>query len=257
MKIVAALFAALFASLASATTVTTDFTDNWWVPGESGWGANVVQQGDTLFVTVFVYGLDGTATWYVAPSTAYQGLVGGSQQFSGPLYRTTGPYFGGTFDASGVAATPVGTLRFFTPQTADAELVYDVNGVTVTKSVTRQTWRVDNISGAYAGATVGGFDGACFNRGGFVSPATYIARQVGTQVTIDETGPHYACRYTGTLSQTGRLGTIMGTAQCSDTGTGTFTASEVQAGLDFLSMRLNSQAGTCSFVGRMGGMRTR
>ena len=35
-------------------------------PTESGWGANITQQADTMFVTLFVYGQNSSAVWYTA-----------------------------------------------------------------------------------------------------------------------------------------------------------------------------------------------
>ena len=96
----AALLTCLAASLpAAATTYSVDFTDMWYNANESGWGVNVIQQSDIIFATLFVYGADNTPRWYVTGS----GLQGsGGSTFSGSLYSTTGPYFGGAFNALGV-----------------------------------------------------------------------------------------------------------------------------------------------------------
>ena len=59
----------------------------------------------------------------------------------------------------------------------------------------------------------------------------------------------------GTLTQTGRMGSIVGSGSCSDLGSLNFTASEVQASLDALSMRMDFSSGSCRFSGRLGGMR--
>ena len=48
---------------ASATTTIPDYGDIWYnAPAESqsGWGVNIAQQGEILFVTLFVYGPDRT-----------------------------------------------------------------------------------------------------------------------------------------------------------------------------------------------------
>jgi len=60
MKRLLALAAAAFALPALASTHSTDYTDLWYLPAESGWGVNVVQQNDIVFATFFVYGPDGT-----------------------------------------------------------------------------------------------------------------------------------------------------------------------------------------------------
>jgi hypothetical protein len=255
MRFIAALFTCLFTSFASATTVTTDFTDMWWVPAESGWGANVIQQGDTMFVTLFVYGPTGQPTWYVGPATTHQGVVAGAQRFTGILYRVTGPYFGApNFNANSVDAQEVGSITFTAPFVSSATLTYSVDGVNVTKEVVRQTWRTESVAGNYIGATIGTFTG-CASNGASEVGAAFGITQTGTSVVINEAGSTYTCRYTGTLTQTGRMGSISGTGTCSDLGANDFAATEVQAGLDFISMRMDFNRGTCRFSGRLGGMR--
>lgn len=254
MRLFAALVTAFFTSFASATTVTIDFSDMWWVPSESGWGANMIQQGDIIFVTLFVYDTNGVPTWYVSPATTYQGNVAG-QRFSGPLYRTTGPYFGGNFNPANVVVREVGSLTFIAPNSASGTLSYSVDGVNVNKSISRQTFRTENLAGSYIGGTTGTFSGCSVN-GVAESAATYTIQQTATNVTINEFGAGYTCRYNGTLTQTGRLGTITGTGLCSDSSNQqAFTATDVQAGTDFISMKFESLVSTCRFTGRLGGSR--
>src|SRR5215207_11325714 len=73
---------------ASATSFSTDYTDLWFSPAESGWGLNLSQQGNTMFGTLFVYGTDQTPRWYVASAL----VATSTNSFTGALYRTTGPY---------------------------------------------------------------------------------------------------------------------------------------------------------------------
>ena len=255
MRLFAALVTCLFTNFAAATTVTSDFTDMWWVPTESGWGANVIQQGDTLFVTLFVYGQDGKPTWYVSPATTYMGNFGG-QQFSGTLYSTTGPYFGGTFNPGSVVVSTVGSLTFLAPTSTTATLTYSVGGVNVTKSLQRQTWRTENLAGSYIGASVGNFTGCgTAGNGPTEQSATYTIQQTASSVTINEFGAGFTCHYVGTLAQAGKFGTITGTGTCSDGSSQGFTASEVQASVDNISMKLTTTVGSCTFTGRLAGVR--
>ncbi len=257
-KVLATLLFCTWAPFASATTVSTDFTDMWWVgPAESGWGANVIQQGDTLFITLFVYGTNNQPTWYVGPATAYQGTVAGAQRFTGLLYKVSGPYFGApVFDTTTVNVTSVGSITFTAPRVAQATLNYSVDGVNVTKELVRQTWRTENLVGTYIGATVGTFS-ACASNGVIVAGAVYGVTQSGNNVTITESASNYTCSYTGPYTQSGRMGTITGTGSCSDLGSGiTFTASEVRADLDSIGMRMDFTRGSCHMVGRLGGMRS-
>ncbi len=61
---IAAAIAVAIATLRPAAA--TDFTDLWWDPAESGWGLNVAQQADTMYVTLYVYGTTNRAAWYAA-----------------------------------------------------------------------------------------------------------------------------------------------------------------------------------------------
>ncbi|MGZ5105564.1 MAG: hypothetical protein ACXWHB_13790 [Usitatibacter sp.] len=256
MKFAAALVACLFTSLASATTVTTDFSDMWWVPSESGWGANMIQQGDTIFVTLFVYAQNGTPTWYVAPATSYQGVVANAQVFSGLLYQTTGPYYGAaSFNPNSVTATQVGTLSFSGQTNSTGTLSYSVNGLNVNKSVQRQTWRTDNLAGRYRGATIGTYTG-CPGTSTVDVPNTLTITQTASNMIVNEFGPNYTCQYTGILTQTGRIGNIDGTGVCAvDGAIQNFHMTNVQVGTDFVSMAMTTDTSTCHFSGRIGGMR--
>jgi hypothetical protein len=254
MKLIAALAIFLYSGIASAVTVTTDFSDMWWNPNESGWGANMIQQGDTIFVTLFVYDASGQPTWFVGPNTGYTGSGGGAQHFSGLLYKVTGPYYGTFFNPSSVNAVQVGSVSFDANTQSTGTLTYSVNGVNVTKSVQRQTWRTENLAGSYRGATIGTFTG-CPGTSTVDIPTTYTVTQTATNVIVNEFGPNYTCRYTGTLTQTGKIATIVGLGTCTDGSTQNFTATNVQAGQDFFSMAMTTDVSTCHFAGRMGGMR--
>jgi hypothetical protein len=252
------------ASLSHATTtVTTDFSDLWYNESEPGWGVNVIQQNDTLFVTLFVYGTNAQPAWYVASGVRLASTAGGTLTFSGPLYQTSGPWFGDRpFNTSMVTARQVGTLAFSASQISNATLTYNVDSTTVTKAIQRQTWAADNISGTFLGASIGTWSDCSRGRvnGGVESYAQLIVTQDGNAVQIREDGvppSNYSCHYNGNYSQQGRMGTILGNGTCTDGVNSTFIATEVQASLQGLSMRVASSQinGTCVFVGRMGGMR--
>ncbi|HEX5130370.1 MAG TPA: PPC domain-containing protein, partial [Usitatibacter sp.] len=107
--------------------------DLWWNAAESGWGINLTQQEDVVFATLFTYAADGRGLWLVMPDGAVddQGNVGGT------LYRTRGP----RFDASPwtpVQATAVGTMTLEFETGALGTLTYTLDGVSVTKRITRQ-----------------------------------------------------------------------------------------------------------------------
>jgi hypothetical protein len=260
MRLIAIVAALLYSTLASAITVSADFSDLWFNPNESGWGANMIQQEEIVFVTIFVYDTNGQPTWFVGPDTAFTGATGLTQHFTGPLYRTTGPYFGAaTFNAASVNVVQVGTVSFDAPTSTTGTLTYSVNGVTVTKSVQRQTWRTESIAGSYRGATIGTFTG-CPGTSSVDNPNTLTITQTGTSVIINEFGTQagvaYSCRYTGTLTQNGKVATITGTGICPPAiEVQAFIATNVLAGQDFVTMALETDLSTCRFLGRIGGMR--
>jgi hypothetical protein len=255
MKLVAALLALLCSTLASAISTPSDYSDMWWNPNESGWGANMIQQEEIIFVTLFVYDSSGQPTWFVGPNTAHAGTVAGAQHFTGPLYKTTGPYFGtAPFTASSVVVTQVGTVTFDAATSSTGTLTYSVNGVNVTKSVQRQTWATENLAGTYRGATIGTFTG-CPGTSTVDNANTLTITQTGTNVTINEFGSNYSCRYNGALTQNGKIAAIVGTGNCSDGGFQNFNADNVLAGKDFISMTFRLDVSSCHFEGRIGGMR--
>jgi YVTN family beta-propeller protein len=110
----------------------------WWAspPGsESGWGVHLTQQGDVLFGTWFTYDTDGSGLWLVMSN----GAKTGANSWAGTLYRTTGPAFGGaTFDPAKVVRTEVGSATFTFTDANNGVLSATVNGVPVSKRITRQ-----------------------------------------------------------------------------------------------------------------------
>jgi hypothetical protein len=105
----------------------TDCRDIWWNPAESGWGVNSAQSEKFIFATFFVYGAGGGPTWYSGQMTRDD-----SGRFAGPLYATTGPWFGTVpFDSDQTTVTGLGDAAF-RPTAADAGvLTYNVSDVTV------------------------------------------------------------------------------------------------------------------------------
>lgn len=123
----------LFADL----TAAYNYQDLWWAAptgSESGWGLNVTQQGDVIFLTWFTYDVDGTPMWLSA--TAPKTALG---MYAGTLYRTTGPAFSAApFDPTKVVATAVGTVNLSFTNGTTGTFAYTVGSVTQTKTVTRE-----------------------------------------------------------------------------------------------------------------------
>jgi len=87
-----------------------NYSGIWWNPDESGWGLNLIQHGSgVIFATWFVYGADGKPVWYVVPDGTWSSV----RDYIGPVYRTTGPVPGSSFDPSKVSVTRVGTAHLY------------------------------------------------------------------------------------------------------------------------------------------------
>lgn len=193
-----------------------DFTlsDLWFSRTESGWGANIIQQEGILFVTIFVYGTDGRPTWYVAPAT----VKDAASRFNGPLYVTNGPYFGGaSFNPSAVTNRQVGTLTV-DPVCATCNVhnamrfSYTVDGVSVTKSLERQTWAAVSIPSVGFGAlrVISGSNCAGYPQGPLMFTFTYAANvltltdSAGVRYTVNIGGQQYGTGfYAGSFSVSG------------------------------------------------------
>ena len=131
------VFAALPTCEFGATPpATPNFTDLWWRSSESGWGVNVVEQGNILFATWFTYDSTGRDVWYVMPGSSQTGAM----SWSGTLYSTTGPAFDGNWDASKVTATAVGNASFAFTDANDGTFTVTLDGQTVSKPITRQVF---------------------------------------------------------------------------------------------------------------------
>ncbi len=113
-----------------------NYQDLWWNPSEPGWGINFAHQGDILFATLFTYAPGGRSQWFVMSKGD---LVAGTSTYEGPLYRATGPAFNAS-PWGAIALASVGTMSVtFTTGNA-ATLVYTVDGVSVTKTLSRQVF---------------------------------------------------------------------------------------------------------------------
>jgi hypothetical protein len=116
----------------------TNYQDLWWVANgaESGWGLNLAQQGDNIFASWFTYDTDGTPLWLSVTAARTAPNV-----YRGDLIRATGPAFNAVpFDPASVTRAVVGTASFTFANGNAATFEYTLNGVSKTKSITRQSF---------------------------------------------------------------------------------------------------------------------
>ncbi len=262
MRAVLRLFAALAfgvsVSAAHASFGGDNNSDLWWVPSESGWGVQFVQQGALIFATMFVYDANGKPTWYVA---LMQFSPGSSPvKFTGQLYQTTGPWLGGPFDPNTVHNDVVGTMTFIENFVEKGTLTYSVGNVTVTKAITRQTLQNWNFSDTYAGL-VNRSNGGCVVPGVPAVTSTPVGIAIVhndstfSMTTNDATSD--VCRYTGTYQQIGHMGFVTGTFACTDGEIGNFTTFAMEINNSGFTGRLDASSNRCTVIrGRLGGLVT-
>jgi hypothetical protein len=122
---------------------TPNFSDLWYrspAESESGWGLNVMQQGDILFVSWFTYDLAGRGMWVVGPRMV---RTAGTNTFTGDLFRTTGPAFSAQpWNPAGVTPIPFGNATVTFTDSNNGSFSYNVTSLTPavqqTKAITRQ-----------------------------------------------------------------------------------------------------------------------
>jgi len=240
-----------------AQSLGTAFSDLWWNPAESGWGVTVDHQQDVMFLTFFIYRSDGSPYWVTSLLTH---PVDPSRPFffSGDVYETHGPSFGQPFNPSLVTNRKVGTATFNATQGNAATLTYAIDGVTVTKSIQRQTLRFLDFSGAFNGIVnyqLSSCANPSLNGQQLVLPG---------QLTILHSGAEYkmvlqtalgTCGFVGTYGQTGSIGAASGTLSCNDGTAGTFSMSAMQWTIYGMSAQIVAhQTGDCTLSGIIGGI---
>ena len=181
-----------------------DYTDTWWAPAEPGWGVNLSQQNNTIYITFYVYGLDGKPTWYAAL------LVrdGTEERFTGVLSRTTGTFFGAPA-WQGYTIAPAGTATFTATSPTTGTLAYSVDSVNVSKAIERITLAPVNVAGIYIGGVSGRRSG-CASSGAIIDPMQFdiLHSTLTNDLRIDQistTTGQVVCRIEGKTTQTGKL----------------------------------------------------
>lgn len=257
-RLLAALLATLSLSFTpqalAANTWGTDLSDMWWIPSESGWGANIAHQAEIVFMTLYVYGGDNRVRWYAA--TAMQSRGGANAfVFDGALYEFAGPYFGaGSFAPSQVGVRQVGTASIVFASTVQGTLTYVVDGVTVSKPIQRQTFRQNNLTGSYVGVLSTDVAGCLSGNGPRETAVTaVISHSVSNAISITTSlGGGGSCNYAGNYAQGGRMGQVTGSIACSDGARGTFSLNELEAGYrGLVSWYSASFGGNCTESGSM------
>jgi hypothetical protein len=143
----AAIVAFAFAGQVHAFT----WTALWWNPAESGWGVTITEQGNVIVLTFLVYGEDRLPHWYEAAAYPGSPPETGYPAWTGDMYESTGPFYGGPFNPATVTTRKVGTVTFSPATPGTATLKYSIDGVVVTKPIERQSFQPIRLVGVYRG----------------------------------------------------------------------------------------------------------
>jgi len=251
-QLIAALCLA-FAMSAQASTYSSEISDLWYAPGEDGWGVNIVLQNGTAFATFYVYDTNRNPQWFTAVLDAP-----GTFTWSGALYADRGPWFGGPYDSATVTERQAGTATFTLVSLGHATLTYTVDGVSVSKALERLTFKLEDISGVYAGGysiRASGCNPSSINGIQELSGLMSIT-QTGAAVNMVSSGSGLSCTFNGTYEQIGKLGAVVGTYSCSDTSFGQFTLAEITRTISGFTARAFGSNQFCQqWTGYMGGIR--
>lgn len=240
---------------AHGTSTAHDISDSWWNPAESGWGVQFVQQHDTVFATLYVYRPDKSRDFYVAVLGPYSPIA-----WTGTVYRTTGPWFGGAFNPAEVAETAVGAMTFTLGTFDDsAELAYMIDGVPVTKTVYRMSFARDQMGGNYFGAATAKTKvGPCASTG----PVPVVVQFVhtgGPSFTGQIATPASTCTIDGNYSQRGRYGYGIGPYSCTNGEYGDAELTNITVGPATIAFHYEFDGKftgySCRYEGDFGGAR--
>ncbi len=253
----ACALAAFAPAIFAQATFPLDLSDLYGTASESGWGMQLTQQDDVAFATLYVYDASDKPTFLISTLTQAAGST-----WSGDLFRTMGPFLGAaTWDPSLLGIAKVGTMTLIRTSADTATLQYSVDGVAVTKNISRGLLRYDNYAGSYT-ATVNVVTSHCSNsadNGAQVGSYVIGIVQNGTDMTI--TGKFAkrgtsTCSYYGTYTQAGRAGALGSAYTCSDGDEGSMSFFEMTKRPGMFSgwLQGHSITDSCDYSGTMTGL---
>ena len=219
-----------------------DYTDIWWNPAEAGWGVNFVQSNQFMFATFFIYGPNNQPFWVTANLTQDANGV-----WTGPLYQTTGTFYGSPWNPSQQTTSQVGTATFVPTNAYSGTLTYNVGATTVVKQIQRQTLTTIPLGGAYSGAVLSIFSNC--NNPADNGSLTYFANITVTQVVngainFEITSDLPVCRIGGNYVQNGSLYQIPNASYACYNSTSTVQVSQVKSTAQGIEGTWNGPAGS-------------
>ena len=247
------------ASPAFGTAFSTNNSDIYNATNESGWAIELVQQADVTFATIYTYDANMNPIFYSGTLFAGGTSPGGNTIWTGDLIVSNGPWFGGTFDESKVVRRKVGTMNYVPQDTTGGTVSFTVDGVLVTKQISRVTLLQDNYAGIYQGTykIVASSCSDPSNNGTILINAVFTVTQgtnALTVVTSEQGGD--SCTLTGDYVQFGQFGDSLGQFTCASgiKGTNRFFEMKVTP-TDFRGRIIQNDNLGCSVTGSLAGIR--
>ncbi len=138
-------------------------------------------------------------------------------------------------------------------------LAFTVDGVTVTKQISRFTFRLDNYAGAYVGAYKLVASG-CTNQandGTYYFAATFaVTQSAGSLSIVANDSQGGTCTFPGDYTQSGRFGQSSGSFSCTNGVKGSHTLFEMNVTTaDFRARLVGSDNFGCTLTGNVSGIR--
>lgn len=112
-----------------------DYTGAWYNASESGWGLSVIRGPTSGLYGIIMYHFNQVSnpTWYFMAGGSFNGNT-----YSAPIALYSGPFFGGPFNSTQVAAPVVGSVTINFTSATTATITYTINGTTVSnKGITK------------------------------------------------------------------------------------------------------------------------
>ena len=196
---------------------STNFSDLWWTPAESGWGVNVAQQADVMFLTFYVFGPTGQPILVHGaarrPGTAdrrFHAVLRQPVPVERAVLRRPVRHFGCA------NTSHVGSASFRATSTTAATLTYVVGNVTVVKADRALPAAHGQLHRRLSRRNVGRHVALRAERSnnGFVSEESgaFTVAHVGTVMEIRSPG----CTYTGSFQQQGQVSRFDGNYTCTN-----------------------------------------
>ena len=259
----AALLATIATLAASAAVTLTDYTDLWYTSTEPGHGVYIVQEGNTIFLAMFVYDGARLPRWYYASSITP--VNGSNTQWSGQLAQNQGTSFASPWNPADLFPRAVGTVTLNFTSASQGTMTFTVDGINVTQPLVRFSFANESLGGSYAGGLLAKASGCTPN-------ASTLA--ISDRLTVDhgvQGNPRFivdfftpaglpaSCTFTGAYTQQGKVGAIAsGTWTCSGAAdnTGTFSMTEIAVNRNGISAHFSGKDQHCQALdGYFGGVR--